>query len=144
MLDFLGRSDAQLKLRGFRIEPGEIEAVLLRHEAVAQAAVIAREDTPGDRRLIGYVIAAAGSGCSRCAELACASGKEPSGLHGAGGICGARWAAAYALTASSTGARCLLLSSVLMVDHTRCRAMAQEEILCTLFAELLGLLWGRD
>jgi aspartate racemase len=55
-IEFLGRQDNQIKIRGFRVEPGEIEEVLARHDNVREAAVISQESSTGEKRLLAYVV----------------------------------------------------------------------------------------
>ncbi|MEE8586119.1 MAG: non-ribosomal peptide synthase/polyketide synthase, partial [Acidobacteriota bacterium] len=62
LIDFLGRSDFQVKLRGFRIELGEIEAVLMEHPGVAQSVAVVRQDAPGQKRLTAYAVPSPNAG----------------------------------------------------------------------------------
>ncbi|WP_082017540.1 non-ribosomal peptide synthetase [Mycolicibacterium setense] len=131
-LHYLGRADEQVKIRGYRIELGEIQSALTALDGVEQAVVIAREERPGDKRLVGYV-----TGPADPAELRAALGETlPPYMVPVAVV------AIDALPLTVNGkldTRALPAPEYQDVDHYRAPATRIEELLADIFAQVLGL-----
>ncbi|MFH8386631.1 amino acid adenylation domain-containing protein [Kitasatospora sp. NPDC018058] len=141
-LEYLGRADSQVKVRGIRVELGEIEAVLGGHPDVSQAVVALREDRPGDGRLVGYVVPVPGRELdvpalrAYLAGITYLSGALPDYMLPSAVVV----LDALPLTPSGKVDRRVLPAPDLNAASSgRGPRTPQEEILCEVFAEVLGL-----
>ncbi|WP_156803200.1 non-ribosomal peptide synthetase, partial [Mycobacterium gordonae] len=135
-LDYLGRADEQVKIRGYRIEPGEVRAALAGLDGVEQAVVIAREDRPGDKRLIGYVTEVVTATLVPAALRAALAQQLPAYMVPAAVVI------LDALPLTPNGkldTRGLPAPEYRDVDRYRPPATAVEEILAGIYAQVLGL-----
>ncbi|ATO62726.2 non-ribosomal peptide synthetase [Mycobacterium avium subsp. hominissuis] len=131
-LQYMGRADAQVKIRGYRIELGEIQAALAGLDGVEHAAVIAREDRPGDKRLVGYI-----TGTADPAEVRAELGERLPGYMVPSAV-----VVLDALPLTVNGkldTRALPAPEYSDVDRYRAPVTAIEEILADIYAQVLGV-----
>ncbi len=135
-LQYLGRADEQVKIRGYRIELGEVQAALAALDGVGQAVVIAREDRPGDKRLVGYITESTTGTVDPAAARAALGERLPAYMIPAAVV------VIDALPLTPNGKldkRALPAPEYRDADRYRAPADAVEEILAGIYAQVLGL-----
>ncbi|MGV9885172.1 amino acid adenylation domain-containing protein, partial [Streptomyces sp. NPDC003006] len=136
VVEYLGRTDDQVKIRGFRVEPGEVEETLRELGDLAQVAVVVHEVTPGDRRLVGYAVPRPGAVLDPDALRRAAAEALPAHMVPAAVM------ALDALPQLATGKvdrKALPAPELTGSRDARAPRDPREEVLCGLFAEVLGV-----